>query len=126
MNGIKGSTRAAAMFCISGGLSPPRALGESKPMENNLLSTGYVTARDQALTEALSNSGFVDLTAGVRVNFRTLVGDGLDGSGGIEDLGPSLAAELLAWVQGRLNGDSDTAGAAQARVEPRRAIGLLE
>jgi len=87
-------------------------------------ATGPLTSAKKALSQALGNTGFVNVVGRLNENFDTYLNRRpVDME--IEDLKPGMLVDVAAWVAAELAANADRALQGQARVRPEAAVKLL-
>lgn len=124
MYGVESPTSAAGMVrapCGYGGPPPVSGVGQEAvdPLKRGALSA----ARDR-VREVLANTGYVDVTGPLHVNFQTYLQRG-PVEMNMEDLKPGLLPDVAAWVASQLATDPENVLETQARVPPEAAIRLI-
>jgi hypothetical protein len=124
MNGVESSTHAAGMVrALVGreGVLPAQGIrqGSTDPLD-----VGALTSTREAVKEALSNTGFVDVTGSAQENFEVYLSrQPIEMA--IEDLKPGLLNDLTSWVASQIAAHSQGALDAQAGLPPEAAVKLL-
>ena len=88
------------------------------------LARGPLAASREAVHEALTNTGFVDVAGASGDNFKTYL-DRQPFEMEVGDLKPGMLEDLKAWVASEIANNSNQAQQAQAQVSAEMALKLL-